>query len=151
MACVSVSCQFWSHPSWVCGLKLVGRAQIAYNCQSHPSWVCGLKRRYCGNASLRFQSHPSWVCGLKQQKRADKFAAVGVTPFVGVWIETRSPPKACRSSQVTPFVGVWIETSFCWAVAPSCASHPSWVCGLKLSPWAMLRAGEGHTLRGCVD
>ena len=33
-------------------------------------------------------SHPVWVCGLKQQKRAEKFAAVGVTPCMGVWIET---------------------------------------------------------------
>ena len=33
---------------------------------------------------------------------------------------------------VTPFVGVWIETAI---VAPNYGaegSHPSWVCGLKL-------------------
>ena len=34
-----------------------------------------------------------------------------VTPFVGVWIETRRPGTAELVSIVTPFVGVWIETS----------------------------------------
>ena len=32
-----------SHPSWVCGLKLLeGRDNIEDE-TSHPSWVCGLK------------------------------------------------------------------------------------------------------------
>ena len=47
---------------------------------------------------------------MKQQKRADKFAAVGVTPFVGVWIETAAALNIERLTPVTPFVGVWIET-----------------------------------------
>ena len=33
-----------------------------------------------------------------------------VTPFVGVWIETRSKYETCSIAAVTPFVGVWIET-----------------------------------------
>ena len=33
-----------------------------------------------------------------------------VTPFVGVWIETRSIQGADTIHAVTPFVGVWIET-----------------------------------------
>ena len=38
-----------SHPSWVCGLKLIGADSGEEIGASHPSWVCGLKpllRRY---------------------------------------------------------------------------------------------------------
>ena len=35
------------------------------------------------------KSHPSWVCGLKQRIPLDNMKPVFVTPFVGVWIETR--------------------------------------------------------------
>ena len=35
--------------------------------------------------------------------------------------------------KVTPFVGVWIETfDYSLAIEKAIASHPSWVCGLKL-------------------
>ena len=54
----------------------------------------------------------------------------GVTPFVGVWIETTLIIKQNEKTPVTPFVGVWIETTKC--------------CRTTL----ML---QGHTLRGCVD
>ena len=33
----------WSHPSWVCGLKLPKEVVEASVTLSHPSWVCGLK------------------------------------------------------------------------------------------------------------
>ena len=33
-----------------------------------------------------------------------------VTPFVGVWIETRYFVLGMNKYYVTPFVGVWIET-----------------------------------------
>ena len=39
------------------------------------------------NMLLDIESHPAWVCGLKQAFRPD-FSDVGVTPCVGVWIET---------------------------------------------------------------
>ena len=77
----------WSHPSWVCGLKLSHRYSFRKQLPSHPSWVCGLKliRRlyiiFCVRHTLRgcvdwnlkigkeavhiLRSHPSWVCGLK--------------------------------------------------------------------------------------
>ena len=32
-----------SHPSWVCGLKLLGGYSAKKTSVSHPSWVCGLK------------------------------------------------------------------------------------------------------------
>ena len=33
-----------SHPSWVCGLKLLHHPVVKVGLTSHPSWVCGLKR-----------------------------------------------------------------------------------------------------------
>ena len=59
---------------------------------------------------LNMQSHPSWVCGLKQQTFAHAATDQGVTPFVGVWIETLSSYLGLDFYTVTPFVGVWIET-----------------------------------------
>ena len=53
-----------------------------------------------------------------------------VTPFVGVWIETRPLDEIPIDIAVTPFVGVWIETS----------AHDEQPSG-----------GYRHTLRGCVD
>ena len=37
-----------------------------------------------------------------------------------------------RGVEVTPFVGVWIETFLSTLSGIAGASHPSWVCGLKL-------------------
>ena len=37
---------------------------------------------------LNMQSHPSWVCGLKLMMAQILNGMQGVTPFVGVWIET---------------------------------------------------------------
>ena len=56
----------WSHPAWVCGLKLFPMATAYSLTWSHPAWVCGLKQRV--------QGYPA------EEKR--------VTPCVGVWIET---------------------------------------------------------------
>ena len=50
------------------------------------------------------------MCGLKQQTFAHAATVQGVTPFVGVWIETVMVIANLMISQVTPFVGVWIET-----------------------------------------
>ena len=78
-----------SHPSWVCGLKLLRHRQRDHGSQvtpfvgvwietevdyavennedkSHPSWVCGLKQRWKTYYNSEEKSHPSWVCGLKQ-------------------------------------------------------------------------------------
>ena len=56
------------------------------------------------------KSHPSWVCGLKPQRTGDYPQRKGVTPFVGVWIETDELVVGRIEGYVTPFVGVWIET-----------------------------------------
>ena len=37
---------------------------------------------------LNMLSHPSWVCGLKLHVEQLEDVVPGVTPFVGVWIET---------------------------------------------------------------
>ena len=36
----------------------------------------------------RNKSHPAWVCGLKHGITAERANVEGVTPCVGVWIET---------------------------------------------------------------
>ena len=61
------------------------------------------------------------------------FRAHIVTPFVGVWIETVDGDLSLILANVTPFVGVWIETAASFYNRPEYRSHPSWVCGLKLS------------------
>ena len=54
-----------SHPSWVCGLKLLLHDTIIHRIKSHPSWVCGLKLIPIMIVTNLMMSHPSWVCGLK--------------------------------------------------------------------------------------
>ena len=61
------------------------------------------------NMLLDIESHPAWVCGLKQQPGCPVSRVRGVTPCVGVWIETKQSGRAGNYS---------------W-------SHPAWVCGLK--------------------
>ena len=56
---------------------------------------------------------------------------IKVTPFVGVWIETFGMKNGGEYKGVTPFVGVWIETKQQNPKAMEKKSHPSWVCGLK--------------------
>ena len=75
-------------------------------------------------------SHPSWVCGLKPPVTIFLNSVNKVTPFVGVWIETRCFIVEVNGVQVTPFVGVWIETA---------------------SGNVGSGASASHTLRGCVD
>ena len=76
----------------------------------------------------------------------------GVTPFVGVWIETTLIIKQNEKTPVTPFVGVWIETSFRRLNFPCSPSHTLRGC----VDWNSNSESDtapiwGHTLRGCVD
>ena len=100
-----------SHPSWVCGLKQRKLAHKYKINASHPSWVCGLKHYVVNHTDFANQSHPSWVCGLKLLVPHTFIKSIIVTPFVGVWIETKATGKEQNNTGVTPFVGVWIETS----------------------------------------
>ena len=139
---------------------------------SHPTWVCGLKLKNVEYGKEKAMSHPTWVCGLKQWWGEHVYRQP-VTPYVGVWIETSIIIffKVRKSHTLRGCVdwnnvigkkrcGVW--------------SHPTWVCGLKLSnlplmrmaskvtpyvgvwietPWYLLYLflPGSHTLRGCVD
>ena len=75
-------------------------------------------------------SHPAWVCGLKQYYEVEQNIGGGVTPCVGVWIETSALKDLASDIDVTPCVGVWIET---------------------LNYYLYFMVGACHTLRGCVD
>ena len=77
-------------------------------------------------------SHPVWVCGLKLPISESHAKVIGVTPCMGVWIETHSSPTVLDFSTVTPCMGVWIETVYQGFGRNYVASHPVWVCGLKL-------------------
>ena len=70
---------------------------------------------------------------------------------MGVWIETLSPLGGAWRTAVTPCMGVWIETEQVKKVAARLSSHPVWVCGLKHQRLGHKRAGNSHTLYGCVD
>ena len=76
------------------------------------------------NMLLDIESHPAWVCGLKQRHIKSAPRDGGVTPCVGVWIETGEADAESEDGAVTPCVGVWIETksllmtSICIGVTP---------------------------------
>ena len=50
-----------SHPSWVCGLKLIIAASHHRCGSSHPSWVCGLKL-FGSKRSINFTGHTLRGC-----------------------------------------------------------------------------------------
>ena len=50
---------------------------------------------------------------------------------MGVWIETLYSGSIKKLIGVTPYMGVWIETRLLRKYAPRQGSHPVWVCGLK--------------------
>ena len=73
-------------------------------------WVCGLKRIYQRPDGSYRVSHPMWVCGLKLAGLNSLDYKDIVTPYVGVWIETKRNGSRKHKYPVTPYVGVWIET-----------------------------------------
>ena len=119
-----------SHPSWVCGLKLIMRTQTRQLHMSHPSWVCGLKLVRQGSVLHWTSSHPSWVCGLKHiHNFIDTFNLSHTLRGCVDWNLERLK-NLVIVDKVTPFVGVWIET----------------VC-TRIRETSTMR----HTLRGCVE
>ena len=119
-----------SHPSWVCGLKLLRLQNISCRLLVTPFvgvWIETYRQK---NMWKTDTSHPSWVCGLKQCCR----------------------PWAKMVTTVTPFVGVWIETMNIRTVISILCRHTLRGC----VDWNILRNVtlfllESHTLRGCVD
>ena len=98
-----------SHPAWVCGLKLLVNQALVRVRLSHPAWVCGLKQ---SGHTITYDCGVTPCVGVWIETSAANLTdnIVGVTPCVGVWIETEYPCSDASYSVVTPCVGVWIET-----------------------------------------
>ena len=73
-------------------------------------WECGLKQTGVTTNSDVWESLLMWECGLKQSSMPCTTGCPGVTPYVGVWIETVRTITDEEKAVVTPYVGVWIET-----------------------------------------
>ena len=140
---------------------------------SHPTWVCGLKQTLRHRLLTSPQSHPTWVCGLKPTIRGKLFFRLIVTPYVGVWIETKDflpnfwirgshptwvcglkpcriyPLYECNQSHPTWVCG--LKQRLMKDDGSKNRSHPTWVCGLKQPGLTPLQPPASHTLRGCVD
>ena len=143
-----------SHPSWVCGLKHNNSfwLQAVYRVTPFVGvWIETTSAVYrtelavChtlrGCVDWNFCKKTFGVIALSHTLRgcvdwniilSYSFDESLVTPFVGVWIETRQAVCWMPWHLVTPFVGVWIETEYCCPDTKLGTSHPSWVCGLKL-------------------
>ena len=72
-----------------------------------------------------------WECGLKLFGDGTGENLEGVTPYVGVWIETMRRGNRLRKYVVTPYVGVWIETRRLTVRPLLRPSLLMWECGLK--------------------
>ena len=76
----------------------------------------------------------------------------GVTPCVGVWIETATGLVTVNQGGVTPCVGVWIETSTNILIGDLAKVTPCvgvWI-ETAIIIWKRVML-QSHTLRGCVD
>ncbi len=120
---------FTSHPAWVCGLKLPrlirSSRTVCHTLRGCVDWNRHLDSRgdrWCSHTlrgcvdwnSAGYQigttlkvSHPAWVCGLKRSVCRWAGFLRGVTPCVGVWIETPSTTWRRYLHMVTPCVGVY--------------------------------------------
>ena len=114
-------------------------------------WECGLKQSWhCGPPPLYRHS----LCGsVDWNYLGRKISGVeGVTPYVGVWIETLNKSLAISPFKVTPYVGVWIETDLRKLYHSSrYQSLLMWECGLKQYPGKITRRWYRHSLCGSVD
>ena len=63
---LGLKCDYWSHPSWVCGLKPQRIAACRLAQRSHPSWVCGLKHNFNKLIICQFRS---WWFFIHYQQR----------------------------------------------------------------------------------
>ena len=119
--------------------------------ESHPTWVCGLKLLSCLLYVRIIKSHPTWVCGLKQGQDSIEIYHPNVTPYVGVWIETICWWRFLELKESHPTWVCGLKLIFYACFNDKTKSHPTWVCGLKHYLFALPDQGQGHTLRGCVD
>ena len=92
-----------------------------------------------------------WECGLKQKMADGERLDGGVTPYVGVWIETYVLNRISRWFWVTPYVGVWIETNvneYTWKLIVVTPYVGVWIETVVLSHST---EGQRHSLCGSVD
>ena len=102
----------WSHPAWVCGLKLFCLVKREYQTMSHPAWVCGLKLFLIVNTVHFFWSHPAWVCGLKPEEYRISWQSWSHTLRGCVDWNTQSTTIIARMNCHTLRGCIWIEALF---------------------------------------
>ena len=94
-------------------------------------WECGLKHRLVGIRKDICNVTPYvgvWIETRLYRRIVNRFV---VTPYVGVWIETTSSLVYSHIPVVTPYVGVWIETQMTDVLIITPTSLLMWECGLK--------------------
>ena len=60
-------------------------------------WECGLKHALFKKCFWSYRSLLMWECGLKLDNLPTPENIKSVTPYVGVWIETRFSGEPCKS------------------------------------------------------
>ena len=69
-------------------IETLGMLLPCYVRESHPTWVRGLKPIGKNLPDIKVTSHPTWVRGLKREVVAVLGNVCHVAPYVGAWIET---------------------------------------------------------------
>ena len=96
-------------------------------------------------------SHPAWVCGLKQEMVNSEVLLLGHTLRGCVdWNDYAEGIQVDVYSHTLRGCVDW-NCSALSIAARAWASHPAWVCGLKLIGKKRKSVNRRHTLRGCVD
>ena len=109
---------------------------------SHPAWVCGLKLYKEIIINSPYQSHPAWVCGLKRQRRLRCDLFVGHTLRGCVDWNFSQWQRHIRWRGHTLRGCVDWNRGYKDTPPRKNASHPAWVCGLKL---------DYRCVNGCVQ
>ena len=135
---------------WECGLKHLPSAYARNDQLSLLMWECGLKRIRGVTVYYGFVSLLMWECGLKQLYR-DCSRDRGCHSLCGSVDWNLHNGRISKSHAVTPYVGVWIETKLALCATIVISSLLMWECGLKHKTVASLRAMPCHSLCGSVD
>ena len=98
-----------SHPSWVCGLKLLRLSVLSVH-EVTPFVGVWIETWLVSAPMHRCAVTPFVGVWIETFLSRNHLLVCMVTPFVGVWIETALPQSHSAGTTVTPFVGVWIET-----------------------------------------
>ena len=120
-----------SHPAWVCGLKLllciINRCKLCHTLRGCVDW----NNKIIKGIFPFITSHPAWVCGLKLFRK-HLILLMRCHTLRGCVDWNHLLPFSKIQIGVTPCVGVWIETFNSTLIHDdNVKSHPAWVCGLK--------------------